>query len=232
MSPKRNLSETKILGGEKKDTKIKKEKKKKKVKVKKDSVQYETKSATKILPIKIPEQVKKKKTAKRKKSKHELEKPETEDITKKNKVSKKTKKKKAKNNNIIETTENHQSTIPDPVESPKHEDTKEEKSMQPSDVDYQEVQQTKAKSNEGISYGRSFRRVADEDWLGKKGSWNNSYSANFGNDGWGAKAQSVLGQVRGKNFRHEKTKKKKGTYFGGKISTEAINSIKFDSDDE
>lgn len=38
-------------------------------------------------------------------------------------------------------------------------------------------------------------------------------------------------QVRGKDFRHEKTKKKRGSYRGGVIDN-AINSIKFDSDDE
>ena len=33
----------------------------------------------------------------------------------------------------------------------------------------------------------------------------------------------------GKSFRHEKTKKKRGSYRGGQINT-SINSIKFDSD--
>jgi hypothetical protein len=61
---------------------------------------------------------------------------------------------------------------------------------------------------------------------------NNSYEATFGNDGWGARAQQVLGQVRGKDFRHEKTKKKRGSYRGGKIEL-GTASIKFaDSDDE
>ena len=38
-------------------------------------------------------------------------------------------------------------------------------------------------------------------------------------------------QVRGKDFRHEKTKKKRGSYRGGVID-HAVNSFKFDSDDE
>jgi len=38
-------------------------------------------------------------------------------------------------------------------------------------------------------------------------------------------------QVRGKDFRHEKTKKKRGTYRGGAIDN-AVNSFKFDSDDD
>ena len=34
---------------------------------------------------------------------------------------------------------------------------------------------------------------------------------------------------QGRSFRHEKTKKKRGTYRGGAIDTQ-VNSIKFDSD--
>ena len=45
--------------------------------------------------------------------------------------------------------------------------------------------------------------------------------------GYGAKAEEVLGAVRGKNFRHEKTKKKRGSYRGGAIDF-GVNSIKFD----
>lgn len=44
-------------------------------------------------------------------------------------------------------------------------------------------------------------------------------------DDYGKKANAILSQVRGKGFRHEKTKKKKGTYRGGIIDTR-INSIK------
>lgn len=56
----------------------------------------------------------------------------------------------------------------------------------------------KAKSGEQQvpSGSRSFQRVKAEEWLGKKGAWNNSYSATFGESGWGAKAEAVLGTVR------------------------------------
>jgi hypothetical protein len=37
----------------------------------------------------------------------------------------------------------------------------------------------------------------------------------FGGGGYGAKASAVLLQVRGKDFRHEKTKRKRGSYTGG-----------------
>ena len=49
----------------------------------------------------------------------------------------------------------------------------------------------------------------------------------FGEDGYGAKASAILVQVRGKDFRHEKTKKKRGSYRGGQI-TMASNSFKYD----
>lgn len=60
---------------------------------------------------------------------------------------------------------------------------------------------------------------------------NNSYAATFGEDGWGAKAQKVLGAVRGKDFTREKNKKKRSNYRGGAIDM-GSNSIKFESDDE
>ncbi|XWS73342.1 hypothetical protein CRYUN_Cryun02cG0119900 [Craigia yunnanensis] len=61
----------------------------------------------------------------------------------------------------------------------------------------------------------------------------NSYWAKDGSEsGYGAKAQEVLGQVRGRDFRHEKTKKKRGSYRGGQIDLHS-HSIKFNySDDE
>lgn len=82
------------------------------------------------------------------------------------------------------------------------------------------------------SAAKAFQRVKADDWLGKKGSWDNSYEGTFGAAGWGFKAQQVLGKVRGKDFRHEKTKKKRGSYRGGAIDPSAVCSYKFDSDDD
>ncbi|CAN6348492.1 unnamed protein product [Urochloa humidicola] len=60
----------------------------------------------------------------------------------------------------------------------------------------------------------------------------NSYWAKGGAEsGYGAKAQEVLGQVRGRGFRHEKTKKKRGTYRGGQIDLQT-HSIKFENSDD
>lgn len=47
---------------------------------------------------------------------------------------------------------------------------------------------------------------------------------------WGEKASNDLIKTRGKSFRHEKTKKKRGSYRGGKIDTNSY-SIKYDSSD-
>ena len=46
-------------------------------------------------------------------------------------------------------------------------------------------------------------------------------------DDWGAKAHKDLKVVKGKRFVHEKNKKKRGSYKGGKIDT-GINSIRFE----
>ena len=43
---------------------------------------------------------------------------------------------------------------------------------------------------------KAFQRVKADEWLGKKGSWDNSYVGTFGENGWGFKAQQILGQVR------------------------------------
>lgn len=60
----------------------------------------------------------------------------------------------------------------------------------------------------------------------------NSYWAKDGADvGYGAKAQEILGQVRGRDFRHEKTKKKRGSYRGGQIDLQS-HSVKFNYDDD
>lgn len=52
----------------------------------------------------------------------------------------------------------------------------------------------------------------------------------FGQGGYGFKASEKLSKVRGKDFRHEKTKKKRGSYRGGEISMNSY-SVKFDDSD-
>ena len=74
-----------------------------------------------------------------------------------------------------------------------------------------------------------FRRVDAEVWTAeiKGGLENNSYEKQFGESGYGAKANKVLSAVKGKDFRHEKTKRKRGSYRGGNISLES-NSFKYE----
>ncbi|KAJ6992668.1 suppressor protein SRP40-like [Populus alba x Populus x berolinensis] len=80
---------------------------------------------------------------------------------------------------------------------------------------------------------KHFQRVkVDEVVFSDERLKDNSYWAKDGaEDGYGAKAQDVLGQVRGRDFRHEKTKKKRGTYRGGQIDLQS-HSIKFNYSDE
>ncbi|CAI0555895.1 unnamed protein product, partial [Linum tenue] len=78
-----------------------------------------------------------------------------------------------------------------------------------------------------------FQRVkAEEVVFSDERLKDNSYWAKDGAEtGYGAKAQEVLGQVKGRGFRHEKTKKKRGSYRGGQIDIHS-HSIKFNYSDE
>lgn len=44
---------------------------------------------------------------------------------------------------------------------------------------------------------------------------------------WGERANQDLKHTRGKQFKHEKTKKKRGSYRGGAIDM-GVNSIRFE----
>ncbi|KAF3323118.1 nucleolar and coiled-body phosphoprotein 1 [Carex littledalei] len=80
---------------------------------------------------------------------------------------------------------------------------------------------------------KAFKRVkVEEVKFDDERLQDNSYWAKDGADsGYGAKAQQILEQVRGRDFRHEKTKKKRGTYRGGQIDLQS-HSIKFNYSDE
>jgi hypothetical protein len=94
---------------------------------------------------------------------------------------------------------------------------------------------------QALSKGKPFQRVDDEYWgevAEKEGGAmaDNTYEAVFGNDGFGARSSEKLMQVRGKDFRHEKTKRKRSfngfARTGGFINTEKSFSTKFKYDDE
>ncbi|XP_020592418.1 suppressor protein SRP40 isoform X4 [Phalaenopsis equestris] len=78
----------------------------------------------------------------------------------------------------------------------------------------------------------AFQRVkVDEVQFANERLQDNSYWAlDDSGSGYGAKAQEVLGQVKGRDFRHEKTKKKRGSYRGGQIDLQS-HSIKFNYSD-
>ena len=85
------------------------------------------------------------------------------------------------------------------------------------------------------SPGTSFERVDSAKWMATirdDRMKDNSYAAQFGDGGWGATASAKLLTVQGKDFRHEKTKKKRGGYRGGTVDM-GSNSVKYVySDDE
>ena len=80
--------------------------------------------------------------------------------------------------------------------------------------------------------GRQFERIDSAAWLATLGDErlkDNSYEGTHGDGGWGARASAKLSRVRGKDFRHEKTKRKRGGYRGGAVDL-GSNSIKFAED--
>lgn len=104
-----------------------------------------------------------------------------------------------------------------------------------SEVDGEEINKSsKSKQKSDVPTAvKAFQRVkVQEVEFADPRLQNNSYWAKDGAEmGYGAKAQEVLGQVKGKDFRHEKTKKKRGSYKGGLIDLQA-HSIKFNYSDE
>jgi len=87
-----------------------------------------------------------------------------------------------------------------------------------------------AQKRQRSSSGR-FQRVDPNIQYENRKLADNSYAAK-GGESWGYKAQSDFSKVKGYHFRHEKTKKKRGSYRGGTISL-AVNSVSLcNSDDD
>lgn len=80
-----------------------------------------------------------------------------------------------------------------------------------------------------ISRPKRFQRVdASQVTFDREELRDNTFLSKGGADGsYGMKAHNDLIKVRGKDFRAEKTKKKRATYRGGKIDM-GSHSIKFD----
>jgi len=91
----------------------------------------------------------------------------------------------------------------------------------------EEVADSNQKTPKTNGINTPFRRVQSENVHIKNPALrDNSYNS-F--DTWGSKASKDLIVTQGKSFRHEKTKKKRGSYRGGQINV-GVNSIKFDSE--
>ena len=90
---------------------------------------------------------------------------------------------------------------------------------------------SKSKKNSKNIDTKPFRRIKEEEIeIEKEELKDNTYYAKRG-DSWGYKANQDLEKVKGRDFRHEKTKKKRGSYKGGPIDM-GVNSIKFESSDD
>lgn len=77
-----------------------------------------------------------------------------------------------------------------------------------------------------------FRRIKDDEINVNDKLADNSFSAKRGSFGsWGERASRDLIVTQGKSFKHEKTKKKRGSYRGGAIDT-SVNSIQFSDNSE
>ncbi|VDM65154.1 unnamed protein product [Strongylus vulgaris] len=111
-------------------------------------------------------------------------------------------------------------------------DSDADKKAKEKNADKEDVENDKKPNGTPKSFPRKsnepFRRVTITKESLKDKFKDNSYDPSF--DHWGAKAHEALSKVQGKGFRHEKTKKKKGSYGGGPIST-SVNSIKFSDSD-
>ncbi|KAJ0246079.1 hypothetical protein HA466_0176610 [Hirschfeldia incana] len=189
----------------------------------------------------IQDGVKEKKKKKKNKSKSTEAEEEAKEQTKNDeeKVSKKRKRSEPETEAKEETEDNEESkrrkkeekVAEDVQETP----VKQTDGQENGDV---ETKSTNKKSGKGLSESKEpkkpFQRVNVEEVVFTDDRLkDNSYWAKGGADlGYGAKAQEVLGQVRGRGFRHEKTKKKRGSYRGGEIDLQS-HSVKFEySDDE
>ncbi|CAN6870391.1 unnamed protein product [Brassica oleracea] len=182
----------------------------------------------------------KKEKKKKKKKEPEVEVKETdteiEDGLKEKKKKKKTKSEPEETKEQTEEEDDEESK-----RRKKDESVVDETPVKKQAADVQEngnVEKSEKKSGKGLSNSKEpkkpFQRVnVEEIVFTDERLKDNSYWAKDGADsGYGAKAQEVLGQVRGRGFRHEKTKKKRGSYRGGEIDVRS-HSVKFEySDDE
>ncbi|KAF7251373.1 hypothetical protein EG68_08527, partial [Paragonimus skrjabini miyazakii] len=96
---------------------------------------------------------------------------------------------------------------------------------------FSHTEQSVGETTNGQSFRRNstpFRRVSDDMVSLHPRLSDNSFHAKPHSQGtWGERANRDFMYTSGKSFKHEKTKKKRGTYQGGSLSTEAC-SFKFE----
>ncbi|KYF41214.1 SRP40, C-terminal domain-containing protein [Toxoplasma gondii ARI] len=92
----------------------------------------------------------------------------------------------------------------------------------------------KGQKNEHASVLRRFKRVDESKWVEKikKEDLKDNSFWNKKDDSFAVKAAHDLGKVRGRDFRHEKTKKKRASWKGCGEIPMTVNSIQFDSSDD
>ncbi|KAH0481812.1 MAG: hypothetical protein KVP17_002018 [Porospora cf. gigantea B] len=78
---------------------------------------------------------------------------------------------------------------------------------------------------------KHFQRIDSSKYQERMLVVDNSYAANYKNDAFAAKAAEELGRVRGRDFRHEKSKKKRAGWRSGGSLTDGSNSFKFPESD-
>ncbi|KAF8102620.1 hypothetical protein N665_0198s0315 [Sinapis alba] len=226
-----------------------------------DHEKDEMKEVAEVSAMEGVEKVKKEKKKKKKEAKEEEKVKETdaliEDGEKEKKKKKKNKSKSSEAESLVdddgkeksskkrkrsepeETKEQTEEDVEESKRRKKEESVVEETPVKQADVQENgNVEKSEKKSEKGLSNSKEpkkpFQRVNVEEIIFTDDRLkDNSYWAKDGADsGYGAKAQEVLGQVRGRGFRHEKTKKKRGSYRGGEIDLQS-HSVKFEySDDE
>ncbi|CAI9285483.1 unnamed protein product [Lactuca saligna] len=167
----------------------------------------------------------KKKTKDKKTKSNQEDKPATND-TENGDVVKEDKKSSKKRKRLL-SDENDDNTKEEEIVEENEKPEKNEGEKSQKSVKKQRIDSTEPKTI------NAFQRVKiDQVEFAHEKLQDNSYWAKDGADiGYGAKAQEVLGLVRGKGFRHEKTKKKRGSYRGGQIDLQS-HSIKFNYSDQ
>ncbi|XP_010451810.1 PREDICTED: nucleolar and coiled-body phosphoprotein 1 [Camelina sativa] len=215
---------------------VKKEKKKKKKKETKVEVAEEEK--VKETEAEVEDGLKEKKKKKKKSKSVEADDDDEERVSKKRKRS--------------EPEETKEETEDDDEESKRRKKeekvVEEDKGVQETPVKQSDIQEngnaekseaksTNQMSGKGLSNSKEpkkpFQRVNVDDvvFTDERLRDNSYYALPNAEVGYGYKAQEILGQVRGRDFRHEKTKKKRGSYRGGQIDLQS-HSIKFENSDE